>query len=145
MYIWNTNMLFWSHYMYESLPLQLIHHLHQLSHACTLITQATTTTDNVLYKTPEGTPMYRLSTHSPCHEQQDLTCSAPLQASPRQHVFLELPRWPCCIQDHQCYAAWIPCWGPGIWSYQHGPPLQLCAGHCVRSTKRESKREIPER
>ena len=29
--------------------------LHHLSHACTLITQPTTTTDNVLYRTPEGT------------------------------------------------------------------------------------------
>ena len=41
----------------------LIHHLHHLSHACTLITQPTTTTDNVPYRTPEGTPIGLVHTH----------------------------------------------------------------------------------
>ena len=41
----------------------LIHHLHHLSHVCTLITQPTMTTDNVLYRTPEGTPIGLVHTH----------------------------------------------------------------------------------
>ena len=41
----------------------LIHHLHHLSHACTLITQPTITTDNVPYRTPEATPIGLEHTH----------------------------------------------------------------------------------
>ena len=41
----------------------LIHHLHHLSHACTLITQPTITTDNVHYRTPEATPIGLVHTH----------------------------------------------------------------------------------
>ena len=41
----------------------LIHHLHYLSHACTLITQPTTTTDNVPYRTPKVTPIDLVHTH----------------------------------------------------------------------------------
>ena len=41
----------------------LIHHLHHLSHTCTLITQPTDTTDNVPYRTPEGTPIGLVHTH----------------------------------------------------------------------------------
>ena len=41
----------------------LIHHLHHLSHACTLITQPTTTTHNVPYRTPEATPIGLEHTH----------------------------------------------------------------------------------
>ena len=36
-------------------------HLYYLSHACTLVTQLTT--DNVLYRTPEGTPIGLVHTH----------------------------------------------------------------------------------
>ena len=41
----------------------LIHHLHHLSHACTLITQPTITTDNVHYRTPQGTSIGLVHTH----------------------------------------------------------------------------------
>ena len=37
-------------------------HLYYLSHACTLVTQHTST-DNVLYRTPEGTPIDLVHTH----------------------------------------------------------------------------------
>ena len=41
----------------------LIHHLHHLSHVCTLITQPTATTDNVPYRTLEGTPIGLVHSH----------------------------------------------------------------------------------
>ena len=100
------------------------------------------TTNNLLYQTSEGTPIGR---HPPCHEQQGPACSPPLQASPRQHVLLELPIRPCWIRDYQCYGAAIPFWGPDIGSYQHGPLLQHSAGHSVLSTKRERKHETPDK
>ena len=65
MYIRNTNMLFRSHHMYESLPLQphsppapLVTFMH--SHHST---HGQPTTDNVLYRTPEATPIGLVYTH----------------------------------------------------------------------------------
>ena len=59
-------MLFWSHHMYESLPLQphsppapLVTCMHALSS----LNPQPLRTDNVLYRTPEGTPIGLVHTH----------------------------------------------------------------------------------
>ena len=82
-------------------------HSYYLLHACTLITQPTThSTDNVPYRTPEGT-------HSPRHKQQDPLCSPQLQLAPRQHVLLELQSAACCIHSWQFHGAMTPSLVPG--------------------------------
>ena len=58
-----TYMLFWSHHMYEFLPLQPHSPPAPFVTCMPLITQPTATTDNVLYRTPEATPIGLVHTH----------------------------------------------------------------------------------
>ena len=96
------------------------------------------TTDNVLHRTTEGTPTYRPSTQSPCHVW--LGPSGTLQGWvwALHHAPSQLHSGPWWIQDWLCCGAVTPYWEPGSGWCWHGHPMQLGAGHCVHSTKRES-------
>ena len=77
--------------------------------------------------------------YSPCHRQWGLAWTGQWPAGRHQHGRTELPSGSWSFQYCQSCGAVTPSWWPGRWWCWHGHPLQLHAGHCVYTTKRNEQ------